>query len=87
MVKKVDDPWNDVGDKEVVKNLRLNYCLIIPDNLEAVYSATGRTLMHIQLSGLDLTGGFALTGEIMFDWQTTAERFYREYFGMNIDVR
>jgi hypothetical protein len=71
----------------VVKNLQLNACLISPDNIEAVHSETGRTLKHIQLSGLDLSGGFTFTGKIMFEWQITADRFYCEAFSMNIDVR
>lgn len=86
-VKTVNDPWNDIGDKVAVRSLKLNDCLINPDNIEAVHSETGRILKHIQLSGLDISGGFTLTGEIMFDWQTTATRFYREAFGMNIDVK
>lgn len=86
-VKTADTPWNDEGDKVVVKNLMLNGCLISPDNIEAVHPNTGRTLKYIQLSGLDLSSGFILTGKIMFDWQTPQTRFYRSAFGMNIDVR
>jgi predicted ribosomally synthesized peptide with SipW-like signal peptide len=86
-VKTANDPYNDTGDKVSVKNLQLNGCPINPDNIEAVHPETDRALKYLQFTGLELDSGFVLTGDIMFDWQSTATRHYREAFGMNVDVR
>jgi len=85
---KTTDKWQEPGTKVVVRNLRLNGCFVSPDSISAVKpEGDAREIKYIQLTGLDLSGGFVLEGEIMLDWATPHTRFYREAFGMNIDVR